>query len=311
VVDPVVSVVVLAYNHASFLDRALESIMMQDFDSPYEVLVAVDASTDQTVAVARELAARTSQVAVLTTDTNLGMQRNLRRAIEATRGPYVAFLEGDDYWTDARKLRLQHDYLESHAHASAVGHLTEVVPFEGDAAVTPPSRFGRDLEGRSAVGLDGVLGGTIPHFSSLMYRAEFLPTTPSWFDDLQAADWPICGLLAQRGEIGLLQEPMSVYRKNPDSMWAPRPQLERLLLLLDDRMTFQAHLGRVSAQDRRQLAEAHVRIASVALSAREPATFVHHVISSLRLHPATVARWVAGAIAARVRRIRSAHARRS
>jgi glycosyltransferase involved in cell wall biosynthesis len=311
VVDPVVSVVVLAYNHASFLDRALESIVMRDLDVPYEVLVADDASTDQTVEVARELAARTTQVEVLTTDTNLGMQRNLRRAIEATRGTYVAFLEGDDYWTDARKLRLEHDYLESHARASAVGHLTEVVPFSGGADVTPPSLFGRGLEGRSAVGLDDVLGGTFPHFSSLLYRAELLPTTPPWFDDLSAADWPICGLLAQQGEIGLLPEPMSVYRKNPDSMWAPRPQLERLLLLLDDRMTFQAHLGRVSAQDRRQLAEAHVRIASVALSAREPATFVHHVISSLRLHPATVARWVAGAIAARVRRIRSAHARRS
>jgi membrane-bound ClpP family serine protease len=73
----------------------------------------------------------------------------------------------------------------------------------------------------------------------------------------------------------------------------------------------QAHLGRVSAQDRRQLAEAHVRIASVALSARELATFARHALTSLRLHPVTVARWVGNAIAARVRRIRSALARRS
>jgi glycosyltransferase involved in cell wall biosynthesis len=307
----VVSVVVLTYNHAPYLADALESIVAQDLDEAWEVIVADDASTDRTVEIAREFAARTTRIEVLTTPTNLGMQQNLRRAIEAARGTYVAFLEGDDFWTDPGKLRVQLEYLASHPRASAVGHLTEVVPAEGGATCASRQLFGRELADRTTVGLDDVLGGCFPHFSSLMYRAALLPTTPPWFDDLRAADWPICALLARQGVIGLLPGSMSVYRKNPDSTWAPRPQLERLLLLLDDRATFRARSGYAAPDERRQVAEANVRVASVGLRARQPTIVVRHALVALRQHPPTVVRWAVGAVTERARRIGSAHARRS
>ncbi|MEV5752213.1 CDP-glycerol glycerophosphotransferase family protein [Actinoallomurus sp. NPDC052308] len=95
--EPDVSVVVIVYNDAARLPRAVRSVLRQSLPG-VEVIVVDDASTDATPEVANVLAAaHPDRIRVLTLPTNsggCGRPRNV--GIEAARGRYVMFLDSDD-----------------------------------------------------------------------------------------------------------------------------------------------------------------------------------------------------------------------
>ncbi len=100
-VTPRVSIIVPAYNAAGFLERALHSALAQTMPS-LEVIVVDDASSDATLALAREVAARDPRVRVLHNEHNRGMYPTYNRAIDAARGEWIAALDADDVWLPER-----------------------------------------------------------------------------------------------------------------------------------------------------------------------------------------------------------------
>jgi glycosyltransferase involved in cell wall biosynthesis len=94
--DPLVSVIVPAYNAAAFIGAAIESARQQTYRN-IEILVVDDGSTDQTLAAARALADLDHRIKVLT-QTNRGVAAARNRAIAAARGEYIAPLDADDIW---------------------------------------------------------------------------------------------------------------------------------------------------------------------------------------------------------------------
>src|SRR5690606_8962533 len=115
--EPVLSIVCLAYNHAGFIRDTLEGFLLQETDFPFEVIVHDDASTDDTAAIIRDYAARfpgvIRPVYQRENQYRLGVPFSTRLFASA-RGQYIAYCEGDDYWTDPRKLQIQVDFLEQH-----------------------------------------------------------------------------------------------------------------------------------------------------------------------------------------------------
>ena len=104
--DPVVSVVMLAYNHAEHLARAMESVLRQQAGFPFELLVG-DCSTDGSRAIAEDpLRKHPETVRIITSERNVGAYRNCMRLFAAARGEFIAQIDGDDYWFPA-KLSLQ------------------------------------------------------------------------------------------------------------------------------------------------------------------------------------------------------------
>jgi len=87
---PVVSVVIICYNHGRFLGEAIESVLAQTLRDP-EIVVVDDGSTDETPAVA----ARYPSVRYLR-QANQGMAAARNAGFEASRGRYVSFLDADD-----------------------------------------------------------------------------------------------------------------------------------------------------------------------------------------------------------------------
>lgn len=275
------SVVLLTYNHAPYIADALRSVQAQDLAGPWEILVADDCSPDGTADLVRQMGGDDPRVRVLETPKNLGMQGNVRRALEQARGRYVAFLEGDDFWVGTSKLSTLKDSLDRNAEYSSVCHLTEVfVESTGERVI-----FGHGFDDRQQIDFDDVIAGVFPHASSLMFRRSLLRTTPGWFDGLSAADWAICGLLAASGPIGVHREVMSVYRKNEASTWTPRPQLERKLLHLEGLKAFASNVPQEYPTIRREVASAHAVVAAVAIHDRRPAVAFRHGIASLYSDP--------------------------
>ena len=91
----VLSVIVPVYNLEAFLPEALDSLLKIDFTEPYEIIVVDDGSSDGSLAVLRAYEERCDALRVIT-GPNGGVSRARNAGIEAARGKYLTFLDGDD-----------------------------------------------------------------------------------------------------------------------------------------------------------------------------------------------------------------------
>lgn len=104
----------LTYNHAPFLKEAIEGVLMQKTDFDLELIICDDASTDHSEDVIRPYAERYPyQIKYYRHNLNIGFVENQRFAFQKASGKYLAYCEGDDYWTDENKLQFQVCFLEN------------------------------------------------------------------------------------------------------------------------------------------------------------------------------------------------------
>ena len=102
---PVVSICSITYNHESYIEEAIDSFLMQETDFPFEIVVGEDYSTDGTRQIIEEyLEQYPNIIKLITSDNNVGPNRNFMRTLNACTGKYIAICEGDDYWIDNDKL---------------------------------------------------------------------------------------------------------------------------------------------------------------------------------------------------------------
>lgn len=112
--SPLVSVLMITYNHADYLAEAIEGVVHQICDFPFELLIGEDASKDTTRQVALEYQKRYPHIIrVVYSEKNVGMNANSWRIFTKARGKYVAYCEGDDFWCAPDKLARQVALMES------------------------------------------------------------------------------------------------------------------------------------------------------------------------------------------------------
>lgn len=106
----------ITYNHEPYIRQCLEGFVMQKTNFRFEAIVHDDASTDGTAAIIREYAEKYPDIIKPIYETENQYSKHdgsLQRIMdEHTHGKYIAFCEGDDYWTDSLKLQKQVDFLE-------------------------------------------------------------------------------------------------------------------------------------------------------------------------------------------------------
>jgi glycosyltransferase involved in cell wall biosynthesis len=109
----------ITYQHERFITQAVESVMMQKTDFPYELIISDDCSPDNTRQLVLDLQRRyPDRIRLLLPATNLGMMSNFVQTLRACDGDYIALVEGDDYWLDPLKLQRQVALLEAHPEFS-------------------------------------------------------------------------------------------------------------------------------------------------------------------------------------------------
>ncbi len=92
---PAISVCVPTYNGFEFLQECLDSILAQTF-SDFELIIVDDKSSDPTLAIAKEYAAKDSRITVIENLHNLGLVENWNRCIELAKGEWIKFVFQDD-----------------------------------------------------------------------------------------------------------------------------------------------------------------------------------------------------------------------
>jgi hypothetical protein len=106
--ESLVSVHMITYNHAPYIAKAIECVLGQKTDFPFELVIGEDCSTDGTREIVFDYAKRhPGMIRVIISENNVGMVKNGYRTAMACTGKYIAFCEGDDYWHSPDKLMKQ------------------------------------------------------------------------------------------------------------------------------------------------------------------------------------------------------------
>ena len=137
--DYKLSVIFITYNHKDYVEKALKSVLDQETDFPFEVVVGDDCSTDGTQEILKGIAKDHPNVRLFLRSENTGGRPTLN-VYETTKrctGKYLAYLEGDDYWTDTHKLQKQVDFLDSHEEYTAVTHDIVMVDAQSEVITDP------------------------------------------------------------------------------------------------------------------------------------------------------------------------------
>jgi len=102
-----VSVVLGTYNGAAYLEDQLRSVQAQTWTN-LEIIAIDDGSTDRTVGILREYAARDSRIKVIINEQNLGFVRNFEKGCSLSKGRWIALCDQDDYWLPEKVEKMVH-----------------------------------------------------------------------------------------------------------------------------------------------------------------------------------------------------------
>lgn len=214
---PMVSVIVLTYNHEKYIKQALDSILRQKVNFDYEILIGDDASTDNTVKVLKEYKSKYSKIIKLfLNEVNLGATRNAYNLLVNAKGKYLATCEGDDYWTDDNKLQIQVEFLEKNKELVGCSHYFTVV----DENNKPyKNQYLSWVKQKNIFTLNDFEGMFLPGQSATFLRKNLFLDKSIDFSYLykihrNVGDKTLILIYLFYGNFGLIKKYMSCYRKS-------------------------------------------------------------------------------------------------
>jgi glycosyltransferase involved in cell wall biosynthesis len=152
--EPLVSFLVPCFNYARFLPDCLNSILAQQEDVPFEVIVIDDASTDDTASVIAQYAAQDPRIRPIYQSKNLGHAGTINAGLPLTRGTYVARIDPDDRYRPTF-LSVVLPKLAQFPRVGAVYGDAAVIDSDGIVTVASSDRVhdGRDFHGNELASL--------------------------------------------------------------------------------------------------------------------------------------------------------------
>ncbi len=224
-----ITIIVLTYNHASFIQQNLQGILTQILDAQIELIICDDCSTDNTVNIVNEIinsAAKNFEVKFFQHEKNLGATPNFYFALEQVTGDFLAFCEGDDYWTDPSKLQIQLDFLQANPGYSLCFHTAINISDHPEINGTEFSK----VEDREYSALE-IYKHWIVHTATVMMRTEVLKSKAKKATlqqmDLQYFDTILFIAASTVGKLRGISNKMSAYRRHDAGLSAGEVNFNR------------------------------------------------------------------------------------
>jgi len=211
-----ISIIILTYNHAAFIAENLRGILMQQVHAEVELIISDDGSTDDTVQIIQhevKKAPANFTVKLFTQPENLGATPNFYFALKQVTGNFVAFCEGDDYWTDPLKLQTQLDFMQQHPDCSLCFHTAVNI---SENPKIHKSDFS-NVQDRAYSALE-IYRHWIIHTATVMMRADVLDCDAKKAtmtrNDLQYFDTVLFMAASTVGKLHGIPKKMSAYRRH-------------------------------------------------------------------------------------------------
>ena len=235
-IDPLVSVCMFAYNHESYIQKAIEGVLMQQCKFKYELVVGEDASKDNTRKIIQQFQHQYPNILKpLYRERNIGMISNWRDTMQSCNGKYIALLDGDDYWTDPYKLQKQIEFLETNED---YGLVHGDINFYYDETGKWKLNANRGLKNNNHIQNKDTLftyliDGSYKIFTAtVLFRKELLNNRKPDALDFLMEDTPMWLDFSQMTKFKYFDEVFAVYRISSDSASRPKKikQLSRFYL---------------------------------------------------------------------------------
>jgi glycosyltransferase involved in cell wall biosynthesis len=218
------SVIMTTYNQARYIAQAIDSVLMQKVDFDFELIIIEDCSTDGTREIVIDYHRRNPElIRLVLAEKNRNDSRNFAREVETCRSQYIAWLEGDDYWTSPHKLQKQADFLDCRPECVICFH--NVTKLHEDGSI-PPRSYNPEKQ-ESVLELEDILEQNIIATCSVVFRAGMIGRFPEWYFTLPFGDWPVHILNSKFGKIGYIDEIMGVYRIHAAGLWTKLSQVRK------------------------------------------------------------------------------------
>ncbi|MCC5902972.1 MAG: glycosyltransferase [Halomonas sp.] len=225
--EPIVSVLCATYNHVEFIEDAIKGFIAQKTDFPFEVIIHDDASTDGTQKVIKKYAEQYPELIK-----PIYQEKNLfRQGKKATDfcfpgllGRYVAICEGDDYWTDAKKLQKQFDYMENNPDVVMCHHNAFVFDKNG---IVKKSKLPSGLK-RSYTKKEMQRNDCFILTMSMFFRKKF-SYFPEEKSNVGNGDNFLISLLGKYGKSKYMETITPAgYRLHGNSIWSSKTECEKI-----------------------------------------------------------------------------------
>jgi glycosyltransferase involved in cell wall biosynthesis len=231
-----VSVHMITYNHALFIEQAIESILQQKTNVSFELVIGEDCSTDETRRIILGYRDKYPKIIkVVMSDKNVGMKKNLLRTTEACQGKYIAFCEGDNYWSCQNKLQKQFEYLENHSECGMVSADCNIY-YENSKKFAKDFNYNNGFREELNFSLERVLWGNFPIWTcTVMVRSDLykrITTSDSYLynnEQILQGDLQAWAELATVSTVTYVPETFSTYRVLDESASRSRDNVKYLL----------------------------------------------------------------------------------
>lgn len=228
--EPSVSVICAAYNHVEFIEDAIKGFIAQKTDFPFEVIIHDDASTDGTQEVISRYANEYPELIKPIYQKENQYSKNKKSTdicLPKTKGKYIAVCQGDDYWTDEKKLQAQFDYMEEHPDCVVTHHNAFV--FEDGVLVKHSKLPQNSMRGFNS---DELLKNNCFILTlSMMFRKKF-EKFPKEKSHVANGDNFIISMLGLYGTSHYLESiKPAAYRLHSDSIWSSKTIKEKNRML--------------------------------------------------------------------------------
>lgn len=257
---PTVSICCSTYNHESFIKEALDGFVMQKTDFPFEIIINDDASTDGTQKILQEYAAKHSNIRLILQKKNqwkegmldgtfFGFEPFLHNILPIAKGKYIAFCEGDDYWTDPLKLQKQVDYLEDHPECVLCYH--SYVILQNDKIIhRKTDKTGKYYTRKELIHTPSGIASSTKMFKNIYNentKDEILKFRGDYLFTSYLGTYGCCGFV--------LDVKHSVYRLHKDGVWTGVPEPEkrdRVQVMYTDLYNLYLEIGNLEAAEIRK-----------------------------------------------------------
>lgn len=218
------SVIIPTYKFAPYIKECVDSVLSQQVNFDYEVLIGDDFSEDGTVELLNELYEQNTKVKIFAHEKNLGPYENIKILMDSSRGKYISYLDGDDYFLDPTKLQRQVDFLEANPdycmHATGyygITHEGKILPLGSWDRWYAPVKSEVDYKDLLKINIVG-WGRT---FRNIKGSLE------PWIKDTYYVDWGFNFSMALRGKIKCEEWCGGAYRQSPAGMFSAKPESEK------------------------------------------------------------------------------------
>jgi glycosyltransferase involved in cell wall biosynthesis len=202
------SVIIPSYNFSKYIEQCLYSVLFQNTNFDFEVLVRDDFSNDGTNEILERISIYYPNLKYYVANENWGFHKNIKFLMEEARGEYIAYLDGDDYFTDKDKLQRQIDFLDN--NPDYVMHAMGYWRLYNDGTYVPSGPEWTMWALREDVTTEDLMENNYVGFGRVFRNIPNL--FKDYFLDLPFFDYPLNYEISRFGKIKNIPYPGGIYR---------------------------------------------------------------------------------------------------